>query len=185
MVKNMELIYVLLIIIIFISLLGIFYALCYNKLQDCKLKIDEAEEIIDENLRKKYDTIIDIKNIIENEIKDDKINFKEFEKVKNDKISNFDMDRKLNEFMNLIEKIKNDYSELKKNKDLNEFFKDIKKINEKIDSAKGFYNKYITESNKLIRKFPSNIIAKIHGVKIKPFFDNKNMNDNIIRDFKL
>ena len=60
-----------------------------------------------------------------------------------------------------------------------------KRINEKITSAKSFYNKYITESNELVRKFPSNIVAKFHNVKIKYFFDNNDMNDEEINDFKL
>ena len=39
--------------------------------------------------------------------------------------------------------------------------------------------------NTVIRKFPTNIIAKIHRFKIKPFFDGKNMQDAVIDDFKL
>ncbi len=181
----MDLIYALLIILIIGCLLTIIYIFYYNKLQDVKLKIDEAESIIDENLRKKYDIIVDIKNIIENELKDEKISFKEIEELKNENISNFNMDRKLDEFLNLIDKIKNDYEVIKTNKDMIAFLKDIKKTNEKLDSAKSFYNTNITESNSLVRKFPSNIIAKFHNIKIKPFFDNKNMNDDDINDFKL
>ena len=181
----MEVLYALLIILILGCLLAIIYIFYYNKLQEIKLKIDEAESIIDENLRKKYDSIIDIKNIIDKEIKNNKISFKDLEKLKDENISNFDMDRKLDEQMNLIEQIVNDYKIIQDNDDIYNLLNNIKRIDEKLTSAKDFYNKYITESNTLVRKFPSNIVAKFHNIKNKNFFDNKNMNDEEINDFKL
>ena len=38
--------------------------------------------------------------------------------------------------------------------------------------------------NNITRKFPDNIVAKIHHVKIKPFFDGKDMQDDNNNDFK-
>ena len=67
------------------------------------------------------------------------------------------------------------------NKDL----KEIDRINETLTSCKTYFNNNTSELNKLIRKVPTNIVAKIHGYKIKPFFDGKNMQDAVIDDFKL
>ena len=39
--------------------------------------------------------------------------------------------------------------------------------------------------NGYIRKFPSNLIAKFNNFKIKPFFDGKDMTDEIYDDIKL
>jgi hypothetical protein len=39
--------------------------------------------------------------------------------------------------------------------------------------------------NDLIRAFPSNIVSRMHRFDIKSFFDGKNMQDEIIDDFKL
>ena len=49
-------------------------------------------------------------------------------------------------------------------KEVIELLNDIKKLDARIESAKLFYNKYINESNTMVRKFPSNIIAKIHRI---------------------
>ena len=49
----MGLIYALLLILILSCVIGIIYIIHFNKLQDCKVKIDEAESIIDEALRAK------------------------------------------------------------------------------------------------------------------------------------
>lgn len=181
----MEIIYALLILLIIACLIFICYIFYYNKLQDCKLKIDEAESIIDEALREKYDLIVKIRNFINSNIKDNKINFKDLDELKNQNLSNFDLDRKLNEYHSLIVKINNDYEKLDEDKDYKECLNQVKRADEKISAAKNFYNTYITLSNELVRKIPSNIIAKINNIEIKNYFDGKNMNDNDFNDFKL
>ncbi len=181
----MELLYAILIILVLFCLLAIVYIFYYNRIQDIKLKIDEAEVILDENLRKKYDTIVEIKSLINKVAKNNKINFKDIDNLKKEDISNFDLDRKLDEYIGLINQIFNDYKSVKDNNDLNEKMDEITRIDEKITSAKAYYNKYISESNELVRKFPSNIVAKFHNITIKNFFDNKNLNDEDINDFKL
>lgn len=181
----MELLYAILIILVLFCLLAIVYIFYYNRIQDIKLKIDEAEVILDENLRKKYDTIVEIKSLINKVAKNNKINFKDIDNLKKEDISNFDLDRKLDEYIGLINQIFNDYKAVRDNNDLNEKMDEITRIDEKITSAKAYYNKYISESNELVRKFPSNIVAKFHNITIKNFFDNKNLNDEDINDFKL
>ena len=181
----MELLYALLIILILICLMAIVYIFYYNRLQDFKIRIDEAEAVLDEGLRKKYDIIVEIKTMINKVAKNNKINFKDIDKVKKEDISNFDFDRKLEEYMNLIDQVYNDYKSVKQSKDLAQKRVEIDRINEKIASAKAYYNKYISESNELVRKFPSNVVARFHNIKVKNFFDNKDMNDEDINDFKL
>ena len=178
----MELIYSLLIILILVSLGAIVYIFYYNRLQDCKLKIDNSESIIDENLRNKYDLLISIGKLIEDIIKDKKISFKELNDLKSNELSNYELDRKLNEYTILLNTLNNDYKELDNN---NELLNKLKRIDEKLTASKKFYNTYIGDSNELVRKFPSNVVAKFHNITIKNFFDGKDMNDEIIKDFKL
>ena len=54
-----------------------------------------------------------------------------------------------------------------------------------IVAARKYYNDIITDYNKLVRRFPSTIVAKLSGYKLKTYFDGKDMNDEIIKDFKL
>lgn len=169
--------------IIIVGTLIIIYATIYNKIMIYKTKIEKAEGIIDEALRKKYDTICHI-NIYIKKIITKKDYLKEYIDLKNKKISNYDLDRKLTEAINTILELKNDYSELD-NKEFNKELKNINQINEDLTSSKNYYNKNTNELNSLIRKFPINIVAKIHHIQIKPFFDGKNMQDEIIDDFKL
>ena len=183
MVKNMLWLSIFLIIVIIVSLIGIYYAISFNTLNDLKTKIDEAESIIDEALRTKYDTLIRISNRIRSFMENNKNYFREYEKLKDTNITNFDMDRKLNEGYTLILKMVEDLKI--DDEELNQELDQIKRLDEKLTAAKNYYNKNTSEENAIVRKFPTNIIARIHGFKVKLFFDGKDMDDEIIDDFKM
>ncbi len=175
---------IVLIIIIILASGGIYYVIYFNKLNDLKTKVMEAESIIDENLRIKYETLIRISNSLKKHMKSDKNYFKEYEKLRDINISNFDMDRKLNEGFTLILKMMDDLS-LNDNEELIKEIDNIKRLDEKLTATKNYYNKNTSLENAIIRKFPTNIIAKIHKFKLKLFFDGKDMEDEIIDDFKV
>lgn len=183
MVKNMLWLSIFLIIVIIICLIGIYYAVSFNTLNDLKTKIHEAESIIDESLRNKYDILMRVSNHLKKHM-DNKNYFKEYEKLKDTNMTNFDMDRKLNEGYTLILKMIDDLK-LNNDEEINSEIETIKRIDEKLTAAKNYYNKNTSEENAIVRKFPTNIIAKIHGFKIKLFFDGKDMDDEIIDDFKM
>lgn len=181
----MEFAIIILLLIIIAGILGIIYVLYYNKMQNIKNKIEQCESIIDETLRQRYDLLVNSNNIVKSVLEDDKDYFKDYINLKNKKISNFEMDRKLKSAFNLLNKLCDDYKELKDNKKLKEIMIKIKESNEKIVASTEYYNKNTNELNGLIRQFPSNIVAKINKFKISTFFDGKNMNDDIYNDFKL
>lgn len=179
----MNIIEFILIIIIIIGILAIVYTNIYNNLVTYKLKIEKSEGIIDDTLRQKYDLIVKL-NIAIKKVVTKKDYLKEYVDLKNKKISNYELDRKLTEAFNIILELKDDYEELN-DEDFNNDIKQIKKLNVTLTSCISYYNKNTSELNALIRKIPTNIVAKINKYKIKPFFDGKNMQDKIIDDFKL
>ena len=181
----MFIIYTLLLLLIIFGCLAIGYIILYNKMQHYTTKVDQAESIIDETLRNRYDLIIKASTIINNNVKDKKNLFKDVEKLKDTNISNFDLDRKFTEDLSLVNQVILDHSVLGNNKDLKKLMNENKVIDEKLQAAKSYYNKYTSELNDLVRTFPSNIVAKMHSISIKPFFDGKNMEDTIVDDFKL
>lgn len=181
----MEILYAFLFIIIIFGSSGILYVYQYNKLQHSKTKINQAEFLIDEALRSRYDLLVRVDKYIQTELENDKTFFKNLDKLKNENISNFDLDRRITEYYNLWMQIKNDYPDLNNKKAFKELINEDKRLDEKLQAAKSYYNKYTSELNDLIRTFPSNIVARMHKIEIKTFFDGKNMEDEIIDDFKL
>ena len=176
---------IILIAIILIGILIISYIYNFNNLQEKNIKINESESIIDNELRNKYDLIMKSSTTINKLLKKEVTYFKDLEKLKKDNISNFDLDRKITEGENLIDQVKNDYKSLNDNEEYISIINDLKDSDEILEAAKSFYNKYRTEINLLIKKFPTNIIAKFHKIKLRNYFDGKNMFDDEIKDFKL
>lgn len=176
------------IVIILCLILGI-YSYLYNNIQDYIVKINEVESIIDTNLRNKYDTLNKIISIIKNNEKlSKKINSKIFEelmRLKAQKISNFDLDRKLIATNIEIDSLKQKYKELDDSEEIKNLTKKINEYDEKLEVNRDYYNKNIAEYNKLIKTFPTNIIAKICKYNEKLFFDRKDMSDDDYDDFKL
>ncbi len=186
--NTLMLIFILIIIIICL-LVGIYINL-YNKIQEYATKIDEVESIIDDNLRTKYDNINKSVSLIKG---NDKINesldknvFEEIVKLRNLKISNFDLDRKLVEAATQFAVLKEKYKkELSSSEEIQNIAKKLEELDEKLDVNREYYNRTISEYNKLIKKFPTNIIAKINKNEEKLFFDKKDMSDDDYNDFKL
>ncbi len=176
------------IILILLALLGLYFImhiLIYNHIQVFKTRIDHVEGIIDENLREKYDLILRAEEVIKEKIAEKKEYLKELKELKEQKISNFDFCRKLSESENIVINLYHDNEQLENNENIEEVLVDLKKINEHLSALIAFYNKYTSSLNSYIRKFPNNIIAKIHHVKVRPFFDGKDLTDDDIDDFKI
>ena len=91
----------ILILIIVIALIAILYVNTYNNLAIYKTKIEKAENIIDEALRNKYDIIAKLNVLIKKEVTK-KDYLKDYIELKDKKVSNFEIDRKLAEATNII-----------------------------------------------------------------------------------
>ena len=181
----MNFIYILLFLIITAGSLAIIYVIYYNKMQFLRTKIEQAEGIIDETLRERYDVLVRANDIVKSTLQDEKEYFKEHINIKNRNVTNFEMDRTLKEAFSILNKLIDDYPSLQKKKEIKEILTCIKATNEKITATTGYFNKNTNELNSYIRQFPSIIIGKIHKFKISPFFDGKDMTDDIYDDFKL
>jgi len=175
-------------IIVMCLLIGI-YTTLYNKLQDYVIRIQEVEARIDNNLRDKYDNINRCVSLVKG---NDNINknldknmFEEIVRLRTKKISNFDLDRKLVEANDSFLTLKEKYPELKENEEIISISAKLEELQELLVVNKEYYNKNIAEYNKLVKLFPTNIVAKICKYEEKLFFDRKDMTDDDFNDFKL
>lgn len=169
-------------LLIVAGILAVVFVAIYNRLQKYVVRIKEAESEIDETLRKRYDLLVSMESTINSNTELAQNNFKDFEK---DKMSNFDVDRKLSKIKETFKMIGSDYPDRLDTEAFRNLLTEIKIIEEKSDAAKAYYNKYTTSLNMLIKRFPSNLVASVCHIEERLYFDNKNMNDKDILDFKL
>lgn len=174
----------ILIIVIAICLLLIWYINTYNNYQNYIIRINEAEAFIDTTLRKRFDLLNKSIELIKANTKETEV-LNIINELKTMKISNFDLDRKLYDAINEFDKYKENNEELKNNESFIKIELGLFESESEIVAARKYYNDIITDYNKLVKKFPTNIVAKISSYKTKTYFDGKNMEDDEINDFKL
>ena len=169
---------ILYLIIILVSLL-MMYAVVYNKIKTQILKINSAESRIDE-----YDLIIKLITEIKSVDKDNK-DFKSVDNLKDKDLSSFEFERELTDIESKIYTIKNDNNKLLKSSSFTEGWHEIINLNTIIKGEEKYYNENTTIYNNLVCKFPSNLVAKTMKLKIKKYFDGKDLYDKNIKDFKI
>lgn len=166
-----------------ISILLLWVVITYNSYQNYIIRINEVETKIDSILRKKFDLVAKGIEVIET-YAGSKV-LEEITNLKNAKISNFDLDRKLTEAIIKFESFKDKYEDLETNEVFIKTEMQINEANIDLEACKNYYNDIVTNYNKRVKQFPSDVIAKISKFKARPYFDGKNMFDDNIKDFKL
>lgn len=173
-----------LIIFIAICLLLIWYVNLYNNFQTYIIRINEAEAFIDTTLRKRFDLLNKSIGIIKANSKNKNV-LDIIVELRSKKLSNFELDRELYEAINEFNKYKEEIPDLKNNEDFLKIELVLIESEAEIVAARKYYNDIITDYNAIVRRFPSNIVAKTCGYRTKTYFDGKNMEDDDIKDFKL
>lgn len=166
-----------------ISILLLWVVITYNSYQNYIIRINEVETKIDSILRKKFDLVAKSIEVIET-YAGSKV-LEEITNLKNAKISNFDLDRKLTEAIIKFESFKDKYEDLETNEVFIKTEMQINEANIDLEACKNYYNDIVTNYNKKVKQFPSDVIAKLSKFKVRPYFDGKNMFDDNIKDFKL
>lgn len=130
---------------------------------------DEAEVIVDETDEnvEKYNTLMIIDDL------------------RSQKLSNFELDRKLYIAIDEFHEIREQNPDLKENEAFIKIEIGLNESESEIIAFRKYYNDIITDYNKMVRHFPYNIVAKTKKYKTKTYYDGKNMEDEDNQDFKL
>ena len=144
----------------------------YNRFQINVIRINEAEANIDSTLRKKFDLLNKSINVIKNETKEKNV-LDKIKKLRSLKLNNFEFDRELIEAKSEFDSYVNKYPDLKTNELFVNINYGLAETESEIEAFKKYYNDTITDYNKMVKTFPSNIVALISRYKKRPYFDKK------------
>jgi LemA protein len=147
--------------------------------------MNESEAFIDTTLRKRFDLLNKSVSIIEGKVDKDTKVLESITNLKSQKLSNFELDRILIEAMNEFHRYKEEIPSLLDSESFLKIDLALFESESEIVAARKYYNDIITDYDQLVRKFPSNIVAKCCHYKVKPYFDGKDMTDDDVQDFKL
>lgn len=153
------------------------FTIYYNRIQDCIIRINEAEVNIDSVLRKRFDLLNKSITIIKNTTKTEDEILDIIVKLRTKKITNFELDRTLYDAINEFNSYKEKYTELKNCEEYLKIEINLFESESEIVALRKYYNDIITDYNKLIKSVPSNLIAIIRNYQIKPYFDGNNLEE--------
>lgn len=176
---------ILFIVLIIIISLGLLYVVLYNKFNEAIIRVNEAENRIDDNLRNKYDFLSKCITLVKGKKELDNNKFKDFAMLKSKKISNFDLDRVLVKSYNDLISLCDESNNFRNNDELYKTLRQIEIIDEELVTLRAYYNANIANYNKMVKKIPTMIVAKINKYKERMFYDLKDMTDDDYEDFKL
>lgn len=171
-------------IFIFIVILLIWFISVSNKMKRLSIKINESLSGIDVALTKRYDTLMQMVEVVkgyanhEKEVLTKIIEMRKDMSLQEMSEVNSAMDKK-NDIINVL--VEN-YPDLKANENFKILQKSILDVEEHLQAARRCYNANVTAYNNVIEVFPNVIVAKINGMVPKDFFeteDNKKENVNV------
>ena len=135
-----------------------------NSIRRASIKVEEASSDIDVSLTKRYDVLTKMIEVVKGYAKHEKDTFKEVVEARNkfatatDIKSKSEADNMLTSSLKSIFALSEAYPELKANENFLSLQTELSDIENKIASARRYFNAATREYNTLIKQFPANVL---------------------------
>ena len=169
----------MLVALIVIVILVILVAGAYNGLVASRNRVKDQWSQIDVQLKKRADLIPNVVSAIKGYSKHEKNTLTSITKARSEVINaeskkdSIDANERLGNEVSKIMMLKEEYPELKADKNFMRLQDDLSEIEDSIAKSRSIYNKNVLNYKNNIEVFPSNIIASIFGFKQELFFEIK------------
>lgn len=163
-----------------IALFVLIFAYMYNNLVTKKNHCDEGWSGIDISLKRRYDLIPNLVNVVKGYAAHEQSTFEKVVAQRNAcQQSGSVKERAENEnilsgMLKSIFALSEAYPELKANTNFIELQKSLSEIEENISMARRYYNATARDMNILVESFPSNLVANAFGFKTRTFYEIEN-----------
>ena len=174
---------ILLSIFFVICIISLLFFLSYNHFQEYIIRINEAEVSIDSVLRKRFDLLNKATDFIKEVTEEDTV-LPTVISLRSQKLSNIELDKQLypaiEEFQSYAEK----YEKLKENEGYVKTQINLMESESEIVALRKYYNDISKEYNKLIKSFPSNLVALIKKYSKKELYEERKEKKSILEELK-
>lgn len=153
--------------------------LTYNKLIKLRNKVKDQWSQVDIQLKKRFDMIPNIVEIVKGYAKHEKDTLKTVIEARNSAISaqtpsaEIDANDRLTKALNNLFAISEAYPDLKADENFKSLQKTLEEVESKIAFARQFYNDSVLKYKNAIEVFPTVLVANILGFKQEQFFEIK------------
>ena len=167
----------LIIIVVVLILIVLWFIGTYNGLISLRNRKDDQWSQIDVQLKRRADLIPNLVETVKGYAKHEKGTLEDVVKARNSYMSASTPEEKMKEsgelskMVNKLFALAESYPELKANENFLSLQEDLKDTENKISTARQFYNDTVLTYNNKVQMVPSNIVAGICGFKIATFFE--------------
>lgn len=174
----------------FIVFVGIFILLTYNSLVQLRNKVKEAFSTMDVYLKKRYDLIPNLVDIVKGYAKHETDTLQEVTKMrvnakKGDLDSAINSEMKIGDALQSLLVVVEKYPDLKANTNFLDLQERLSKMEEEIAFSRRYYNGSVREYNNKCQMFPLNLVAGMFGFKALPMYQVDSEQERKVVDVKL
>ena len=165
------------IILIIIILLVLYFLLTYNSFVKLKNQVKEAFSTMDVYLKKRWDLIPNLIEVVKGYAKHEKNTLEEVTKLRSKSYESMSTKEKINTNEAIVTELskiialKEAYPELKSNENFLDLQKELKQVENEIEKSRKYYNGAVRLYNNKVEMFPSKIIANILGYTTEKMFE--------------
>ena len=162
----------------------------YNNLIQLRNKVKEAFSTMDVYLKKRYDLIPSLVDIVKGYAKHETDTLQEVTKMrvnaqKSDLNAAINNEMKIGDALQSLLVIVEKYPDLKANTNFLDLQERLSKIEEEIAFSRRYYNGCVREFNDRCQMFPFNLIAGVFGFKALPMYQVESEQERKVVDVKL
>jgi len=172
--KEMNVIGIIIVVIIIIALWMIG---SYNSLVNLRNKVEEAFSTMDVYLKKRFDLIPNLVEIVKGYAKYESSTLENMVKLRGQAYNSMSTEEKVeanNKLSGEISKllaIAENYPDLKANENFRDLTAQLASVENDIANARKYYNAVVKEMNNKVQMFPSNIVANMFKFKTYSMFE--------------
>ena len=162
----------------------------YNNLLQLRNKVKEAFSTMDVYLKKRYDLIPSLVDIVKGYAKHETDTLQEVTKMrvnaqKSDLNAAINNEMKIGDALQSLLVIVEKYPDLKANTNFLDLQERLSKMEEEIAFSRRYYNGCVREFNDRCQMFPFNLIAGVFGFKALPMYQVESEQERKVVDVKL
>lgn len=178
---------VLCIVIAVIAVLVIYLIVQYNGFVKMNNIVKEAFSTMDIYLKKRWDLIPNLVEVVKGYAKHEKETFNEITSLRTSNYDDMSMNKKINVNEQLTQEISKiiaiseNYPDLKASENFLQLSKELIQLEDEIANSRKYYNGSVRILNTKILTFPSNIVAGIFGFKQASMFEANTKEKNNVK----
>ena len=167
------------IVIEIIVILIIYIFVLYNSFVNSNNMVNEAFSTMDVYLKKRWDLIPNLVEIVKGYATHEKQTLEEVVKLRSNNYENMSNNEKMSSYEETYPRVERlmaiaeNYPELKASTQFQNLSENLTKAEDEIANSRKYYNAVVRMFNNKVEMFPNNIFAKIFGFKSKNMFEAK------------